>query len=456
MTPPEGFDTFEAYGLHLIDKHRKDLIKTANYPTKSWFKHRYKEYAIKTATGLSRIYINNGHDVLFVGHLDTVHDPKPKGFHWNRVRTKDGRAAIKMPMCDDRLGVGTGLHVLPGLGLKYDILLTEGEERGKSTAEGFRPPKDRKYNWIFEFDRTGDDVVLYAYKDSDWSKAVKDAGFAIGRGSTSDISYMQDLGCKAMNIGTGYYNYHEWDAYFVVEEWARSICLFKAFYDKHKDTHFPHTKKKYTHKRGTGWASSSNWKAGMVVSVKTGTRKQQPAPTMGILNNNYRRTTWTMINRKGYVIDTPETWDIIEHVKCDNCGLGLYESYHEIGNKIVCDNCADIIGKVDEAIRVAFTTGSGFIELASGELLQIGKVSEYGIWTVDPREFVTKAVLKGATVPDGFREGSLVTVPSVSGNHEFVLKKIEDDRAYLSLKGHATMWGVPLEIVEIKGDTTNA
>jgi hypothetical protein len=62
---------------------------------------------------------------------------------------------------DDRLGVYTCL-IICGRGLKFDVLLTEDEEIGQSTASFSETNKD--YNWMFQFDRQGVQTVMYQYE----------------------------------------------------------------------------------------------------------------------------------------------------------------------------------------------------------------------------------------------------------------------------------------------------
>ena len=102
------------------------------------------------------IYIDRGSPILGVAHLDTVANgnlPKPK---W--LNGPDGFPIVNSIALDDRLGAWVLLDLLPSLGLTFDVILCDSEERGRSTAESFQPT--REYNWGFEFDRAGTDTVL--------------------------------------------------------------------------------------------------------------------------------------------------------------------------------------------------------------------------------------------------------------------------------------------------------
>lgn len=150
-------------------------------------------------------FLDRGSDVLSVAHLDAVGE-KPH-FFGGYVEGTD--PWVFSPWLDDRLGVFVVLDVLPQLGFKHDVLLCTGEEQGRSTARNFTLPIGKKYRYIVEFDRMGEDVVNYQYKQPDMEKAIKEAGFKdLGRGSYTDIVNLDHLGVAAMNIAVGYMQPH--------------------------------------------------------------------------------------------------------------------------------------------------------------------------------------------------------------------------------------------------------
>ena len=175
-------------------------------------------------------YKDNGSNILAVAHLDTVQKSKHFAIGDNIV------FASKL---DDRLGVYTILDFLPLCDVNVDILLTENEETLLSTGYYFETEKE--YNWIVEFDRCGSDVVCYEY---DWEYLLMKY-FTVGIGSFSDISELEHLECKAVNVGIGYHDEHSFGAYFVVSEYLAQINKFLKFYKEHRQTRFPHTKKDY-------------------------------------------------------------------------------------------------------------------------------------------------------------------------------------------------------------------
>lgn len=175
------------------------------------------------------IYIDNGADVLGVAHLDSVYESKPK-----LVGQR-----LYCPQLDDRLGVYVLLHMLPKyLGKPYDILLTDSEEKGRSTSQYFETTK--QYNWMFQFDRAGQDVVMYQYERPSYIKMLEDADFEVGSGSFSDIAWLEHLGCAGFNFGVGYQEQHSYSCYadMAVTNWM--VKKFSKFFQKHSTTYLVH------------------------------------------------------------------------------------------------------------------------------------------------------------------------------------------------------------------------
>ena len=184
------------------------------------------------------IYKDNGTKILGVAHLDSV----ATYTHCEHLKLPH-RELIFSPTLDDRLGAFLLLDHLPKLGIKFDILLTTDEEIGRSTADNFETTK--KYNWIFQFDRAGNDVVMYDYETPELKKTLTKLGWKVGSGSFTDISSLEHLGCKGFNFGVCYDNYHSYDAYASLSDLYKNVDKFKTFYNKFKDAHLPHTQTKY-------------------------------------------------------------------------------------------------------------------------------------------------------------------------------------------------------------------
>ena len=138
-------------------------------------------------------YKNNNSQILAVGHADIV-----PGLESYKSQKYDD--LFVSPALDDRLG----LYIIVELLSNVDILITDNEEIGQSTAQFFETEKN--YNWMFQLDRHGYDVVLYQYDSSDSRQYLKD--FNVGKGTFSDICYLDHLECIGFNFGIGYYFEH--------------------------------------------------------------------------------------------------------------------------------------------------------------------------------------------------------------------------------------------------------
>ncbi len=134
--------------------------------------------------------------------------------------------------------------MLPKLGITCDWLLTTDEEIGQSTAEDFETEK--AYNWTFQFDRAGTDVVMYDYETPDLVELVEKAGARVGQGSFSDICYLEHLGCAGFNWGVGYEDYHSPRSHAWLEDTFRMVARFAKFYNANKDEWMPYEPKPYS------------------------------------------------------------------------------------------------------------------------------------------------------------------------------------------------------------------
>lgn len=128
---------------------------------------------------------------------------------------------------DDRLGCKIAWEL--GMELGCDVLLTDLEESGDSTA-AHHDVKD--YNWICEFDRAGDDVVTYGMENDMWLQNLQKY-WEVGIGCFSDITFM-NTECCAMNLGIGYEHAHSDTSYYDVDILNKQIALFRRFFKKQK------------------------------------------------------------------------------------------------------------------------------------------------------------------------------------------------------------------------------
>lgn len=179
-------------------------------------------------------YFKDNHSsILAVAHLDTV--IKCSHFKLLSMPHKD---LLFSPVHDDRLGAYLLLDYLPKLGISYDILLTNNEEKGQSTAQYFT---EKNYNWMFQFDRASDDVVLYDYETHQLKEILRNSNFTVGIGSYSDICSLDHLNCSGFNFGTCYYNQHTLDSFADLSELYLQIDKFKSFYSQYKNSPFPYS-----------------------------------------------------------------------------------------------------------------------------------------------------------------------------------------------------------------------
>lgn len=182
-------------------------------------------------------YKNVGSKVLAVAHMDTVRETGS----FRYVKTgKD--IIVASPNLDDRLGIYVILDLLPQFGIVTDVLLTDNEECCDSTAQFF--PEVTKgggieYNWIIEFDRAGEDVVLYGYEDTpDLKPALEAVGFSVGQGSYSDICELYSMQTGAFNMGIGYHFQHTPQCIASIGQLGRQLSRFESFYKTNYEKKF--------------------------------------------------------------------------------------------------------------------------------------------------------------------------------------------------------------------------
>jgi hypothetical protein len=207
------------------------------------------------------IYIDRGSKVLGVAHLDSVQKPD---YFWSN------RQHVVCPTLDNRLGVWVLLHGLPSIGIYPDVLLTENEEKGASTAFDFRP-SDPRWNWMFSFDRgvvgsnKGTDVVLYQYDGGELEKALKKSDFTVGIGSYSCIAELDHLGIEGVNVGCTMTDYHSSKAYADIAKLSEQLSKFAAFYTANEQTKYEYKAKQWSRKRGkrstTSYYHNGSWSA---------------------------------------------------------------------------------------------------------------------------------------------------------------------------------------------------
>ena len=201
------------------------------------------------------IHKDNGSDVLGIAHLDTVQQDRGCSVVFSKTLGK----LVLSGGLDDRLGAYIILEMLPRLGITCDWLLTTDEEIGQSTAQHFEG-EDKKYNWMFSFDRMGTDVVMYDYRTKELADLVEASGARTGHGSVSDISYLKHLGISGMNWGCGYQDYHSMRGHAYLFDTFKMLTSFVRFYQQNAETPLPYVQKTYSH--NNGWRNNDFYGSG--------------------------------------------------------------------------------------------------------------------------------------------------------------------------------------------------
>ena len=176
---------------------------------------------------------DNNAKVLAVFHEDSV----LPFTHFDTAKLRHD-TKIFCPTLDNRVGAYIILDYLQKAGLKYDILMTTGEEKRRSTARHFRTNKD--YYWMFMFDRMGTGAVVYNYKDLLWELALDEAGIKIDTGSYSCIKSLEFLGCSGANFGVGMHDYHSMDSWISQRELWQQLRNFLTFYEYNANIMYAH------------------------------------------------------------------------------------------------------------------------------------------------------------------------------------------------------------------------
>ena len=217
--------------------HRDDLALICEMPERDFAKVFDMERVRVPQPAPENFYAfkDNGSNILAVAHLDTVGLAHQRAAHF--VDTEAGPVVFSRAL-DDRLGAYIILILLPALGITCDVLLTTGEESGRSTAAFFEPPK--QYDWIIEFDRGGTDVVMYQYDDQATSDLVEECGAVVGEGIFSDICYLEFLGVKGFNWGVGYRDYHGPRAHAYLDDTFTMVAKFLKFHAANAGSYLHH------------------------------------------------------------------------------------------------------------------------------------------------------------------------------------------------------------------------
>jgi len=142
-------------------------------------------------------FLVNKPKLLFIAHRDTVR--KPTG-----VITFNNY--LISAVIDNRLGMNLGINISKQFNF-IDILITDGEEMGMSSAR-FIPKKVlEKYNWCFSIDRMGKYPVTYQHNNKQAFESLINIFGSIAQGTFSDISEIKDIFC--VNFPAGHKSDHQ-------------------------------------------------------------------------------------------------------------------------------------------------------------------------------------------------------------------------------------------------------
>ena len=175
------------------------------------------------------LYIDNGANILAVCHADTVQD-YGRNLAVDVTLHDDKIQSIGL---DDRLGLYIILEMLPKMGIVVDVLVTNFEERGMSTASLFETKKE--YNWMFSFDRRGLNPVLYQYGALEIEENLASLGIFAETGIYSDICELDFLEITGINFGTGYHLEHCQDCFAMYDDIYYCVNRFSKFYQEFKN-----------------------------------------------------------------------------------------------------------------------------------------------------------------------------------------------------------------------------
>jgi len=269
---------------------RKDIIKIKpllywlTTPTEKIFERFEFDAVYSDDPTRHYIHIDNGSSVLYVAHLDTVQE-------LNEIyQIRIGAKSIQASGLDDRLGVYLAF-MLNELGMKGDILLTDHEEIGCSTAKYFKTNK--KYNWVCELDRGGEDFVTYGEENKRFINLLLETGAERGLGSYSDISVLElDNHPCMFNLGIGYYRPHSLNSFARIPQLLNNVNRFKEFYERyHKVKFWADERVPITIKNGTKKELDFLRKRAILFSQITGTTIEQNTITDGVYDYDDIGTT---------------------------------------------------------------------------------------------------------------------------------------------------------------------
>lgn len=366
ITVPQQIIIPEHLDKPLNLKHIPDLDMFKRYMQADFLAFKELKFELVIINNRRYLFRDNGCNILGVAHLDTVLQDKIFSVEGNRIYS---------PQLDDRLGVWSLLYALPTkMGYVYDILLTDDEEMGASTASLFTTAK--KYNWIFEIDRADSDSVLYDYETKEYRKLLEDNGFEVGWGTFTDICELEHLGCLGINFACGYHGQHTTQCYVDTDIYTSQLDKVITFIQNHKEIHYPHDIKAANERRkyynsiynyhgyysgvyaAPGWDDEGNYKGNYYNTNNTKWDKYTQNDGYSIVNcpvcdNEAFLADIYCEHCGGYLKGTAckicDDKNCVGLVKCKICQFSFHDDIYifDIG---VCRDCLTVFYKIDSKL----------------------------------------------------------------------------------------------------------
>ncbi len=167
-----------------------------------------------TKSNKGYIYAEGKVPILLVAHLDTYCDTVPTDLTYSQLNYRLYSREDEAIGADDRCGIYVIMEILKEL--ETYVLFTNGEEiggLGAVAASRQIPAPNVKY--IIELDRQGEnDCVFYRCGNQEFRSYIKNFGYDVCKGTTSDISTLGAAwNIATVNLSTGYYNAHTTSEY---------------------------------------------------------------------------------------------------------------------------------------------------------------------------------------------------------------------------------------------------
>ena len=173
-------------------------------------------------------HIKQGGKVLLVAHIDTVRKPRFHGLLHDRIYAAG---------LDDRLGVCLALDLAQERD-DVDVLITDDEEAGQSTASLVPFSDLQEYNAVLGLDRGGMDFVDYGLGGKDLVRAYSEYA-PHDLGSFSDICFLDNPPCGCINVGVGYQDAHDHYSWVRTADIRQTRRNLRAFLEQYSGTRFP-------------------------------------------------------------------------------------------------------------------------------------------------------------------------------------------------------------------------